>query len=399
MGGEKRIHYSLENLLEALREAGHPEKSVKSLVIAGTNGKGSTTLFISEALKRHGYRVATYLSPHLQHLRERFQDGLVPWSLERLKKHVEALAPLAEKWKLSYFEFLTLIFFEDSAQTKPNFNILEVGMGGRLDATNVTSPLGVVLTNISWDHTEYLGNTLEKILREKMGVLRPSVPVISGLKAAGLKNGLQNECEKLCSPLYFADSLSRKVIKKNWSGQEVVIDGHSFSLKNPSEGALENAIGSYLFLRKIFPEIAIPTIQAAFASMVNPGRLEIVQENPRIILSGDHNLAGMQSLTDTLRELGATDLHVLCGFGPDKDASGMIQALKPFAKELVLTRVVRARGQYDKVYQTLAKYEADPQKAFLELRKKLKAHDTLLVTGSLYLVGEIRELFRTIGSV
>jgi dihydrofolate synthase/folylpolyglutamate synthase len=130
--------------------------------------------------------------------------------------------------------------------------------------------------------------------------------------------------------------------------------------------------------------------------MVNPGRFEIVQENPRIILSGDHNVAGMKTLSDTLQEFGAKNLYVLCGFGPDKEASQMIQALLPFSKELLLTRVPRARGEYDEKYQTLAKYEEDPGKAFEEMRKKLTAQDTLLVSGSLYLVGDLRGLFRTI---
>lgn len=392
LGGEKRIHYSLENLLGALKESGNPEKTVKSLVIAGTNGKGSTTLLISEALKLQGFRVATYLSPHLQHLRERFQDGLIPWSIERLEQRIEALAPLAEKWKLSYFEFLTLIFFEDSAQTKPDFNILEVGMGGRLDATNVTNPLGIVLTNISWDHSEYLGNSLEKILREKMGVLRSGVPVISGLAEPDLRNSLVKECERLACPLFFSDSISRKVVQKSWNGQEVLIDGQSFFLRNPSIGALENAATAYLFLRKVFPEIEISTLQSAFRSMVNPGRFEIVQENPRIVLSGDHNVAGMRTLTETLRELKAKNLFVLCGFSPDKEASQMIEALRPFSKELLLTRVPRARGIYDETYQKLANYEDDPLEAFEQLKKKLSSSDTLLVTGSLYLVGAIREL-------
>ncbi|MFM8268730.1 MAG: bifunctional folylpolyglutamate synthase/dihydrofolate synthase [Pseudomonadota bacterium] len=399
LGGEKRIHYSLENLFGALKDAGHPEKTVKSLIIAGTNGKGSATLFLSQALKLHGYRVATYLSPHLQHLCERFQEGLVPWSVGRLEGWVRALAPLAEKWKLSYFEFLTLIFFVDSAQTKPDFNILEVGMGGRLDATNVTNPKGIVLTNISWDHADYLGDTLEKILGEKMGVLRSGVPVVSGLREPELRNHLQRECERSQCPLYFTDSVSRKVIQKSWSGQEVVIDGHSFFLKNPSTGALENAVGAYLFLRKLFPEISISTLQAAFKEMKNPGRLEVVQENPRIVLSGDHNVAGIQTLTATLRELSAKNIYVLCGFGPDKDAAQMIEELKPFSRELILTRVPRARGTYNQTYKTLTQYEEDPQKAFEELRQKLKPTDTLLVTGSLYLVGELRGLFRPIDSV
>lgn len=394
LGGEKQIRLSLEPLSRALEEAGHPEKTVQSLVIAGTNGKGSTTLWISQALRLHGFKVATYLSPHLQSVRERFLDQLQPWSEERLQKRFQEALGLAEKWKLTYFEFLTLVFFLDSRENQPDFNILEVGMGGRLDATNVTEPKGVVLTNISWDHSEYLGDSLAKILQEKMGVFRKGVPVISGVQEPPLLALLTEKCQELGSSLFLTHQVSRKSLTQTWKGQEIEVDGKAFTITNPSRGSVENAVTAYSALTQWFPEVSLSTLKQAFSTVVNPGRMEVVQENPRVILSGDHNEAGMLSLAATLRGMGAQDLYILCGFSPDKEAKKMLEILKPFARKLVLTQLAHPRGEYPKYYSELAPFEPDAHRALKTLMSEMNQHDTLLVTGSLYLVGELRSQWK-----
>ncbi len=393
LGGERSIHYSLENLKSALHEMGNPEKTVESLVIGGTNGKGGTTLFITEALAAHGYSIATYLSPHLQHLRERFLDGGRAWSESRLSDWIEKAYPAARKWKLSYFELLTLVFFLDSQVTKPHFNVLEVGLGGRLDATNVTNPRGVRLTNISWDHMDYLGDSLEKILKEKMGVLRPEIPVVSGVKEQDLQKILKKECQRLSCSLTFTNDIPRALKSKSWSGQEITIDGYDFKIRNPSTGALENAVTAYAFLKKCFPEVSVASIQTGFEKVIQAGRLEVVQENPRVILSGDHNVGGMESLIKTLRELKEKNLFVVCGFSPDKDAKQMIELLHPFCKEILLTKVPRARGEYPATYSKLARFIEGPKNAVEKMMAQMTDQDTLLITGSLYLVGELRPLW------
>jgi len=391
LGDEKRIHYSLENLKLALAEAGHPEKTVKSIVIAGTNGKGTTSLLISRALELEGYHVATTLSPHLQSLNERFLDHLKPWSSNRLESNLQKVLSFSEKQGLSYFESLILAFFMDSAHEKPDFNVLEVGMGGRLDATNVTDPQAVVLTNISWDHADYLGDSLEKILREKMGVFRKKTPVVTGMAISSpLYQSLKAECERLESPLFSSQEISRKVISKSWQGQEVEIDHQAFFLKNAATAYLENAVTAYCFLKQNFPEIPLTTLQRAFSSVTHPGRLEVVRENPQIILSGDHNEAGVQGLVQTLQELNARNLFILCGFSPDKKAKNMIEALKPFSQKLILTEVPGARGVYPQSYSSLAPFEKNPETALRGLLGTLGNKDTLLITGSLYLVGHLR---------
>jgi len=395
LGNEKHIHYSLENIKAALKEAGNPEKTVKSIVIAGTNGKGTTTLLISRALQLQGLRVSTTLSPHLQSIRERFLDGLVPWSVERLENSLKGVLPLVQKYQLSYFEALILAFFMDSSQHRPDFNVIEVGMGGRLDATNVTEPFGVILTNISWDHADFLGDSLEKILKEKMGVFRKNTPVITGIAPSNpLFSILRKECESLSSPLSSAEEVSRKVISKSWSGQHVEIDHEPFFLKNPASYFLENAATAYCFLRKCFPEISLKTIQDAFSSVSHPGRLELVQENPKIILSGDHNEAGIESLIQTLKELGTENLFILCGFSPDKNAKKMTEALLPMSKKLLLTRVPRARGDYSEDYFKIASFEEEPRIALERMTREMGADDILLITGSLYLIGALRDFWK-----
>lgn len=394
LGGEKKIHYSLDNFTGALQEAGNPQNAIPSLVIAGTNGKGTTTLLISRALQFHGYKVATYLSPHLQAVRERFLENCVPWEQERLEKHLSKALPLAKKWKLSYFEFLTLVFFLDNEHSKPDFCVLEVGMGGRLDATNVTHPKAIVLTNIDWDHMDFLGNTLSAILKEKMGVFRRGAPVTCGIDEPGLQNRLMEECKRLSCEVEFTKPLQRKVKEKSWLGQKVEIEGVEFHLSNPSPGTLENAVTAFAFLRKNFPEIPIETLQKAFGSIRNPGRFEIVQENPRVILSGDHNVAGIRCLVKTLSELGSKGLFIVCGFSPDKEVKDCLNLLMPFARELVLTKVTRARGNYDEEYEKLAPFEPHSEKAVRDFMDRMSSEDTLLITGSLYLIGELRQLWK-----
>lgn len=390
LGGEKRIHYSLDRFQEALKDAGNPQAGLKSIVIAGTNGKGTTTLLVSRALQLQGYRVATYLSPHLQLLTERFLEQLVPWSLERFDKLCEAAWPFAEKHQLSYFEFLTLVFFLDCAQNSPDFAVIEVGLGGRLDATNVTNPLGTVITNIDWDHMDYLGNSLEKILSEKMGILRERVSVTTGIEQPELLKQLQEFCEPRKIAVHKSTQVAQHVKEKSWNGQWVELDGQEVFLRNPSSGALKNAALVYLFLKENFPEIDTTVLKKTFSSLNHPGRFEIVSEHPKVILSGDHNLAGMKTLTNVLKELKAQELYCICGFSPDKNASEMLKMIQPFCKEVTLTKCSRARGEYAGDYETLARFEADPQKAVQVMLQKMNPDDVLLVTGSLYLVGEVR---------
>ncbi len=393
LGGESRIHYSLDHFTAALAAVGNPEKTVNAIVISGTNGKGTTSLFLSSALVEAGYRVGTYLSPHLQHPQERFLLNLEPVAWETLEAIAQDHAELADRFQLTYFEFLTLVFFLWARQADVKQVVLEVGMGGRLDAVNVTHPIGTVLTQIDWDHQRYLGNTLEAILEEKMGIFRPGVPVFSNLQPEALRTRLEARTRELGSPLGYGWKVPSRMLTCDWDGQTAEIDGMPFFLSNPTPATLENAALAYRCLREVYPNIDTETLQRAFARVKTPGRMEVVQDSPRVVLSGDHNPSGIDCLVATLHRLG-TRSHIVCGFSPDKPYRELIGKLREVAASLVLTQIPRLASAMPTDYRDAAPFIADPNEALETALKACAPSDTLVVTGSLYLVGELRSRWK-----
>lgn len=392
LGSESRIHYSLDHITQALHAVGDPHLSVKTIVIAGTNGKGSVSLFVSSALKEAGMEVGTFLSPHLQHPRERFLFQGKPLPDATLDALAEAAWAPTQEFQLSYFEFLTLMVFLWAREAKLDALILEVGLGGRLDSTNVTAPVATAITTIAFDHQAYLGNDLVSILKEKMGVLRPGVPVFTQIDSPPLMAALEARAAELGSEIHYTWRTPPSRESLEWSGQSVRLQGHEFELQNPGVGMADNAALAFDLVRETFPSIPIPTLQRAFANVRNPGRLEVVQENPRVVLSGDHNPAGIEYLIETLREL-KTRPRIVCAFSPDKPQAEMVARLKEVTDDLVLTQVPRFADKMPADYQSLAPFDPDPKHAVHAALARCKPEDTLLVTGSLYLVGEVREIW------
>ncbi len=181
-GGERRINYALDRFRKALESVGNPERDVYTIVTSGTNGKGTTSLYLSAALRTAGFEVMTYLSPHLQHPTERFLLNMVPIAEDELTELALEYRKTGNAYELSYFEYLTLLVFVWARKRRPQFLILEAGLGGRLDATNVTDPIACLLTNVGFDHMEYLGDTLEQILEEKLGTLRHESLFFTGVR-------------------------------------------------------------------------------------------------------------------------------------------------------------------------------------------------------------------------
>ncbi len=393
LGGESRVHYSLDHFAEALAAVGHPEKTVKAIVISGTNGKGTVTLLLSAALVEAGYRVGTYLSPHLHHPKERFLLDLKCADWDALETIAQANVDLADRFTLTYFEFLTLVFFIWARELKLDRVVLEVGMGGRLDAVNVTQPFGTVLTQIDWDHQRFLGNTLEAILEEKMGIFRAGVPVVSNLRDSGLRTRLETRCRDLGSSLSYGWKVPTQQLSVSWEGQTAEIDATPFTLSNPTVATLENATLAYRCLREVCPEVGIATLQRGFARVKTPGRMEVVQENPRVVLSGDHNPSGIECLVSTLRRF-ETRPHIVCAFAPDKPYSRLIARLRECSESLVLTQIPRLASAMPAAYRDCAPFIEDPLQAVRGALAHCKPSDTLVVTGSLYLVGEIRPLWK-----
>jgi dihydrofolate synthase / folylpolyglutamate synthase len=393
LGVEKRLHYDLKDFKKTLGSLGNPGHTVHTLTITGTNGKGTTSLFLSSVLKEAGFRVATYLSPHLQSPSERLLMNLEPIDEKAFGDLILEFLPVAKRDGLSYFEFLTLLNFVRAERERPDFLVLEVGLGGRLDATNVADPLGCVITNIDLDHQEYLGDTKEKILEEKLGILNAEGLLFTGIRDGELLRLVEKRCEELDSIYYYTKELTTSVESATWGGQRIRINNYPFELNNPSAGTVENAATAFLTSRILFPRISIATMQRAFAQIHTPGRFEIVQESPRVILSGDHNPAGVASLLATLDKIGAREggkLHVLCAFSSDKPFRTMYERLKSISDTILVTRINDSQKTLPEGYASVGPYEPNPHHALDEMMNRLKTDDTLIVTGSLYLVGELR---------
>lgn len=395
LGGQRHIHYTLDRIQVALKSLGNPEREIPSILIGGTNGKGTTTLFVSSTLVQAGYKVATYLSPHLHSPSERLLLDRVPISEEELSTLGRELEPTAKRYELTYFEFLTLLFFVWAKRRHSEFLVVEVGLGGRLDATNVTDPLASLITNIGLDHQEYLGQTLTEILDDKMDIFRPEALVFTGIEDPELLARVKNKCHQLDAIYYLSKELKVSCFRRDWKGQETWINGYPFYLSSASTGTLKNAALAFLFVRIVFPKLPIAILQEAFQSTLLPGRMEVVQESPRVVLSADHNPHGLASLLSTLSELEVDRLHILAAFSPDKPFVSMYRTLAGIGDSMMLTQIPHLQKRMPKNYFELGPFLADPCSAMEAQLKTASPNDTILVTGSTYLIGEVRSLWRS----
>lgn len=394
VGGERRINYDLARFQAALDHTRNPEQFVYSLVVAGTNGKGSTALYLTAALTAAGYRTGSFLSPHLQSPTERFLNNLVPISEAELTALAQEFLPTAKKFDLTYFEFLTLLFFHWAKRQEFQFVVLEVGLGGRLDATNVTRPIASVITNIARDHEKYLGDTLPKILEEKLGVLRPEGLLFTGVREPELLQRIEEKCAELDAIYYYSKELDIRPGQSRWDGQSFTLNENLFEVTNPTPGTIQNAALAFLLCRIAFPRISLSTLQMAFRSVRTPGRMEVISTHPRVVLSGDHNPAGIECLKATLRQLPVEKLTTVCAFSLDKPYAGMYQSLAEISDEIVLTTHSRQGDSVPEEYRGLGQFVPDPVRAVEGVLEKAHPEDTILITGSLYLVGEVRKLWR-----
>jgi len=364
---------------------------MNTLIIGGTNGKGSTTLFLSSALVHSGRRVCTYLSPHLQCPTERLLYNLSPIALDELNALAIQHEDTAKRFCLTYFEFLTLLALVWAKRVDAEFLILEVGLGGRLDATNVTNPLASALTNVALDHQEYLGSTLVEILEEKMAIFREEGLTFTGIQEPEFLKRVEHRCEKLDAIYYFSKELASKQLRVDWSGQEILVHGVHFSLNCPSLSSIQNAKLAYLMARIVFPKISIPLLQQAFSAVCLPGKLELVQSSPNVLLSSAHNPAAISDLIASLELVDRDQLHVLCAFSPNKDFRQMYQKLAKSADSIQLTQIPLLEDTLPKGYREMGPFEPNPHKALEELVNRAARDDVILVTGSTYLVGEVRK--------
>lgn len=400
------IDLRLDRMERALALFDHPEKTFPAFHIAGTNGKGSTAAMLHRILCSAGYRVALYTSPHLVSFTERIRV------IEEEISADEVVALADEIWRrteaanilLTFFEIVTVMAFIYFARRQVDVAVIEVGLGGRFDATNLIRSIVSVITTISKDHEAFLGSDIASIAREKAGIIKRGVPVVCG--------ALPPEAIKVINEIADASQTASYRLEQNFT-LKLKSDG-AFDYKGPKwnlpdlsvtlHGAhqIRNAgvaTAALEVVSDLFPTSEI-AIRSGLQNVTWPGRMEVMLTDPTVIIDGAHNGEGIGVLIHELRELrGGRRIRLLFAVMEDKDWRLMVNALAEVVDEIVLTRVSQLERSADPVQlqqEVAGKLQSqvipDPRLAVESLVKSAASNELIVITGSLYLLGEVRPL-------
>lgn len=398
----------MDALLDRL---GHPEKELKCIHIAGTNGKGSVSRLIYNGLLACGYDCCLYTSPFLEVFNERMEYNGRFISDDELEKAGSIVLEEAEKLEESptEFEVITCIAFVYFASLEPDFVILETGLGGRGDSTNVVTPLLSVITSISYDHTDRLGNTIEQIAGEKAGIIKPGIPVVANIDNRDALKVIARTCYSLNSPLNDASKYKPAVHRKDLSGAQVsiVIDGIRYDdiiIQMAGDYQIENLITAVSAIenlrRRQLVSLDKEKLYTGLREAVQPGRFEIMGRKPYIILDGAHNPGGAKALADTVSEYFEKDrVLVVCGILADKDRDGILTQFLRISENYITTEPVSQRkASCEELAEELKSRGVqacsirDAKAAYQKAMEEQDKYDCILFAGSLYLIGEIRRI-------
>jgi dihydrofolate synthase/folylpolyglutamate synthase len=421
-----KIKLGLDAMEAFLARVQNPEKSLKFIHVAGTNGKGSVSMTLQTILAGCGYRVGLYTSPHLTSVRERLRADGSFIGREKFAELTTRIRDVLGEEKITYFEFTTALAFLWFAELGLDLVILETGLGGRLDATNVVVPLVSVITNVSMDHEAYLGNTLESIAFEKAGIIKAGVPVVSGTEEDQTTEVIRARSRELGAALYqYGEAFAAEPAGDGvwrWQGLSDSMDGlvipqlrcamrGSYQIRNAS---LALAVLALLAERgfAVSPE----NIRAGLLQVRWPGRLEHIvldrKSRQRLaepehdsgnsihyLLDGAHNPAGVNSLVQTLKEEYTYQrLIVVWGAMSDKDLAHTIPEIGAMADSIIFTRPEGERSAgpeqllacLPESLRARARLERDVQSALRMAEEEAQAGDIIVVAGSLYLIGAVR---------
>ncbi len=409
------IKLGLENIQAVLTSLGHPQRTFPTILVAGTNGKGSVCAMLARILVEHKLRVGLYTSPHLVRVEERIRIGARRISQKdfcsRLGLIREKIEGLLQKGVLeshpTFFEVLTILALLYFAEQKVDMAVLEVGMGGRFDATNVVIPLVSVITTVSKDHQEYLGTKIGQIAFEKAGIIKPGIPVICGIEGGEAYRVIRKRARQLGAPFLgvFDEPggfQARKLKDRYGFTYKLGAESYRFSprLCGAHQGrnaAVAIAAASVLsrLWRRLDKEKVIQGIEHADWE----GRLEVVLRNPTVILDGAHNEAGARTLRAYLRDFVLPPVIFIFGMMKDKNIRRVADLLFPFARRVILTSIPYSRAASPaEIWLKARKYgrkitlEPDLDKALDIGRRQAGRKGTVIVTGSLFLVGEAKKI-------
>ena len=391
-----KIQPDLERIRKALREIGDPHLSFRSILISGTNGKGSTAAFLESMLRKHGLKTGLFTSPHIIDENERWQINRKNITDERLEDYISQLKPLIKKYDLTYFEASTLIAFKYFSDEKVDLAVLEVGLGGRWDATNVVYPEVSIITNISLDHTDLLGDKLDKIAYEKLGISRKDRPLVIGqdqmeIISQAVMKGIR---EIYHYPIGFTYQIKDK--KMNYSFKDYKIEGIKPSLlgKRQFSNCATAITGFLVYAERSKIKTDEKRIKNAASSTFLPARMQIISEDPLIILDGAHNEDAVVKTFKEIEELYPERKIITIYSGmKDKDWKKILAIVTYRSKEVICTQIPVSRSLKKPDFPEEIRFYENVKKAIDIAKDMYTTNNLILITGSLYLSGEVLKMF------
>jgi len=410
-----KAEFNLDRMFALMDELGNPQKKYSIIHVAGTKGKGSVASLCASALQAAGYKTGLYTSPHLWDYVERIQVNGEPISHAQLVELVEEIKPAVAKIpKLTTFEITTALGLLAFAKNEVNAAVVEVGLGGRLDATNIVTPTVSVITSLSYDHMAVLGNTLAEIAAEKAGIIKEGIPVVSAPQIAEALEVLERVAkEKNCPLILVGEDVKFERLTSSLDGQSLRLSSphsplsdqpHSLALIIPLLGVhqVENAAIAYAALKTSGLSISDEAIRQGFAQVRWSARFELLRRDPPVVIDSAHNRDSARRLRETLDEY-FPDMPVILLFCAleDKDINGMLEELKPRLESVVATRADHPRApsaewMADQVRKVEIPVEAvEPAAQALERALELAgAHKLVLSAGSVAFAGEVSSAWR-----
>jgi dihydrofolate synthase/folylpolyglutamate synthase len=415
--GAAAIKKDLDNTISICKYLGNPEKKFATIHVAGTNGKGSTSHMLASIFQEAGYKTGLYTSPHLYDFRERIKVNGEMCAKEFVTSFTNRMKSLIDEIEPSFFELTVGMAFEYFAEQKCDIAIIETGLGGRLDSTNVIKPELSIITNIGWDHMALLGNTLPEIAMEKAGIIKNETPVVISECIAATKNVFEDKASTLNAPIYFAeDFLALQSFQNNWQtalfefNQPIIhlldapVFPKNFTVECDLPGKyqyknLKGVLVAVQLLSQMGWTLKAPKILSALKKVKNNtglmGRWECINENPRVVLDVAHNEHGIKALIEQLSTIHYNQLHIVTGMVKDKDISAALSLL-PKDAQFYFTQSNIPRALPVNELVTIAREIGLAGTGFENVnialdtaKKNANPNDLIIVIGSIFLVAEV----------
>lgn len=406
--GEAAIKKDLNNTIVLCASLNNPQNTFKTIHIAGTNGKGSVAHILSSILQEAGYKTGLYTSPHLVDFRERIKINGKLCEKKFVTKFVKKIKPKIDEIEPSFFEITVAMAFEYFAQKKVDIAIIETGLGGRLDSTNIITPILSIITNISFDHQNLLGNTLTEIAKEKAGIIKQQIPIVIGRKHLETDNVFIQQSTTVQAPLFFASDIVTE-IKTYQSARFIIVDavvqGKPVNIccdlqSTYQKENIQTVLAALAILQQYnLLEIKDKAIQIGFSNVIKNthllGRWQQLEQHPKIIADVAHNEDGILKVLEQIKSEQYNKLHIIYGVVKDKEVDAILKLLPQQADyyftEPQIPRKLEAHILKEKASRFLLKGDSflHPKDALGVAKSKAAENDLILVLGSFFVICEI----------